>query len=114
MNQNKGMIMLQGKRSYTHFALKLFKAIAQDEPQQNIFVSPLSIAFALAVLYNGATGETRDAIANLLELSGLSLATVNSANAALLKHVHHLDPQITLTLTNRVEVGGNMAITPTF
>lgn len=43
------------------FGFKLFKGIVQDQPDSNIFISPLSVSMALGMTYNGANGSTREA-----------------------------------------------------
>ena len=56
------------------FALKLFREIeAQEAIDSNIFVSPLSVSMALGMTYNGAAGETQQAMAQTLEFQGLNL-----------------------------------------
>src|SRR5436305_327654 len=37
----------------TRFGLKLYKRLTQQDPGQNVFVSPASVSMALTVLYNG-------------------------------------------------------------
>uniref|UniRef100_A0A4W6FAM0 Serpin peptidase inhibitor, clade B (ovalbumin), member 1 n=1 Tax=Lates calcarifer TaxID=8187 RepID=A0A4W6FAM0_LATCA len=44
--------------SNTNFALELFRTLSQANPSGNIFVSPLSISSALAMVYLGARGDT--------------------------------------------------------
>uniref|UniRef100_A0A668SV97 Serpin domain-containing protein n=1 Tax=Oreochromis aureus TaxID=47969 RepID=A0A668SV97_OREAU len=44
--------------SNTVFALELFRTLSQTNPAGNIFVSPLSISSALAMVYLGAKGDT--------------------------------------------------------
>jgi serpin B len=68
----------------TRFSFKLFAELAQRDFGRNMFVSPLSIGMALAMLYNGASGETRQAIATVLALHNLDLTDVNNAYALLL------------------------------
>ena len=59
------------------FAFKLFREInTQDETGDNVFISPLSVAMALGMAYNGAAGTTRDAMQETLELQGLSLQEI--------------------------------------
>ena len=70
----------------TKLGLKLFSAILQDTPNENIFISPSSVAIALAMTYNGATGTTKQAMARALELEGLALAEINAGNAELNPH----------------------------
>ena len=67
----------------TRFGFKLFSEIAKQDAGKNVFISPFSVAAALAMTYNGASGETRQAMAETLELNGMSLDEVNQANAAL-------------------------------
>lgn len=51
-----GMAAISG--SNTAFALELLRTLSQGNPSGNIFVSPLSISSALAMVYLGAKGET--------------------------------------------------------
>lgn len=44
--------------SNTAFALELLRTLSQADPTGNIFVSPLSISSALAMVYLGAKGNT--------------------------------------------------------
>src|SRR5579871_3364144 len=45
-----------------NFGLKLVANLAANRPHENMFVSPLSIFAALAMLENGADGKTRTAM----------------------------------------------------
>ena len=44
------------------FGFKLFSEIQKSQSNENVFVSPISIAIALSMTYNGAGGETQEAI----------------------------------------------------
>ena len=44
--------------SNTVFALELFRTLSHANPSGNMFVSPLSISSALAMVYLGARGDT--------------------------------------------------------
>ncbi|KAL3976833.1 small subunit ribosomal protein S25e [Sarotherodon galilaeus] len=55
--------------SNTAFALELFRTLSQTNPAGNIFVSPLSISSALAMVYLGAKGDTAAQIAQALSFS---------------------------------------------
>ena len=52
--------------SDNRFGFKLFKEIVKEEKDQNVFVSPLSVAMALGMTYNGASGETQEAMQQTL------------------------------------------------
>ncbi|XP_065326983.1 leukocyte elastase inhibitor-like [Pelmatolapia mariae] len=51
------------------FALELFRTLNQTNPAGNIFVSPLSIISALAMVYLGAKGDTAAQMAQALSFS---------------------------------------------
>jgi serpin B len=63
----------------TKFAFKLFSQTLQEDNEQNVFISPTSVAIALTLLYNGAAGETQQQMAEVLGLQGLQLAEINDA-----------------------------------
>uniref|UniRef100_A0A3B3ZQ25 Serpin domain-containing protein n=1 Tax=Periophthalmus magnuspinnatus TaxID=409849 RepID=A0A3B3ZQ25_9GOBI len=52
--------------SNTAFALELLRTLSQAKPNENIFVSPLSISSALAMVYLGAKGDTAAQMAQAL------------------------------------------------
>ncbi|MCV3213483.1 serpin family protein [Plectonema radiosum NIES-515] len=84
----------------TKFGLKLFSEIWKKDSKDNIFISPSSVAIALAMTYNGASGSTQQAMAKALELQGISLEDINSSNAALKTLLENTDPKVQLTITN--------------
>lgn len=51
-------VMASISASNTAFALELLRTLSQVNPSGNIFVSPLSISSALAMVYLGAKGDT--------------------------------------------------------
>ncbi|XP_029906217.1 leukocyte elastase inhibitor isoform X2 [Myripristis murdjan] len=55
--------------SNTVFALELFRALSQANPAGNVFISPLSISSALAMVYLGAKGDTATQMAKALSFS---------------------------------------------
>ena len=53
------------------FAFKLYEQVLKQRSGQNVFISPMSVMLALAMTYNGAEGQTRQAMAKALELEGM-------------------------------------------
>lgn len=51
--------------SNTDFALELFRTLSQENAAGNLFVSPLSISAALAMVYLGARGDTASQMAKV-------------------------------------------------
>ncbi|MGQ9815576.1 MAG: serpin family protein [Candidatus Roseilinea sp.] len=82
------------------FGLKLFANLRDADAAGNVFISPVSVAIALAMTYNGAAGETQQAMARALELNSLSLDEVNQSYAALLQTLATADPKVTLSIAN--------------
>ena len=98
----------------TRFGFKLFGALLQEHAGANVFISPSSIAFALAMTYNGAQGETQQAMAKALELDGLTPDQVNAANAALRANLQNPDPEVALTVANSLWARKGVAFKPAF
>jgi len=49
------------------FGLEFFKEVLTGETSPNIMVSPLSVALALGMTYNGASGTTKEAMKETFE-----------------------------------------------
>lgn len=82
------------------FGFNLFSQLVRQDRDKNVFFSPLSVAFALAMTYNGAAGETKQAMERVLNLNGMNHAELNDASAALMKALKSTDPQIQLAIAN--------------
>jgi len=85
------------------FAFSLFREIARQEPaEENLFISPVSVAMALGMTVNGAAGTTRDSMLRALELSGLSMAEVNAGYRGVIDLLRGLDSGVEFTLANSI------------
>jgi len=84
------------------FGLKLFKEIIREESDSNVFISPLSVAMALGMTYNGAAGETQKAMQRTLELEGFTLEEVNQCYQHLIESLTQLDPKVQFDLANSI------------
>ena len=71
--------------------------LVEDE---NIFISPTSIAAALSMTYNGARRETREAMAQVLGVQGVDLKRLNENNQALLYLLQEADPSVKMHIAN--------------
>jgi len=98
-----------------NFALTLFREIdAHETAHTNIFVSPLSISMALGMTYNGAAGETQQAMAQTLGFQGLNLDDVNQGYRDLIDLLFDLDPQIEWQLANSIWYRQGFFVEPSF
>ncbi|MBM3934477.1 MAG: serpin family protein [SAR202 cluster bacterium] len=84
----------------TGFGAELFGELHDSAPGENVFISPLSVSVALAMLYNGASGETRQAMTETLGYEGMSPERINDANLALLQSLCALNPELALNIAN--------------
>ena len=90
--------------AYECFSFQLLSQLVKQDPDTNVFVSPFSVAIALVMTYNGAQGNTEQAIAKALGLEGLSLQEINAANQRLLSIGDNLNSQIQIAFANSLWV----------
>jgi len=53
------------------FGFNLLKELSSTEPDDNVFISPVSVHLALEMTYMGAEGETEKEMKNLLKIAGI-------------------------------------------
>lgn len=95
-----------GENDYQHIVssnnqlgFELLAKAPRDE-DGNIFVSPTSLFIALAMIYNGADGETKKEMEKVLHLQGLNPDDLNKANASLMTKLNEKTDQIQLSIAN--------------
>jgi len=86
------------------FGFRLLHAVQKATPRGNVILSPVSAALDLAMVLNGADGQTRDEMLRALSLDGLDLAAVNAANADLIKLIRTPVKSITLSVADSLWV----------
>jgi serine protease inhibitor len=96
------------------FAFKLFQEINEQEGDKNIFISPLSVAMALGMTYNGAAGTTQQAMQEVLELQGMNLQEVNESYRSLIDLLQDLDPSVEFVLANSIWYRNTMTFAQEF
>ncbi|MBE8990708.1 serpin family protein [Nostoc sp. LEGE 12450] len=102
--------------SSNKFGFKLFsEVLKEDRGENNIFISPSSVAIALAMTYNGASGSTQQAMAKTLELQGMNLPEINSSYAAALKQLlENPDAKVQLSIANSLWANQDVSFAPDF
>ena len=89
--------------AYTGFGFDLFRRLRDDEPGDNVFVSPTSAALALAMIYNGAVGPTADEMALAMGLRHIDHQTINETNRLWIDVLRRTgDPLVELGIANSV------------
>ena len=93
------------------FAFRLLNALPSDK---SIMVSPISVVYSLGMLNNGAAGETRKQINEVLGFGGDDANEVNAFCKKLLEEALTLDKQTKLTMANNIYVNRQYELLPGF
>jgi len=96
------------------FGFRLLLQLAKQRPNKNVFISPFSVAIALAMTYNGAENTTKQAMAATLGLTGLNLQEINATNRILISMQKQFGPEIQLSIANSIWVREGIALAPEF
>jgi serpin B len=88
------------------FGLALFQDLLSEslsqQPNANVSIAPVGIAMALQLAYNGAAGDTQQAMSQSLRLGRMTSSQLNSDNAALQASLLDRDPQVQITVANSI------------
>lgn len=101
-------------QSQNQFGLKLFREINNTTPDNNVFISPLSVSMALGMTLNGAVGETRTAMEQALELKGLTVEQINASYQSLIELLSDLDPKVKFEIANSIWYRLGFEVLPDF
>jgi serpin B len=96
------------------FAFKLLKQLAAGQPGASVFVSPYSAATALQMVANGAGGQTKTELQQVLETSGISMPELNAASKAAADLLNSKDINVILTTANALWYRQSAQIKPDF
>ncbi len=97
------------------FAFELFRTATTDlKHNENALLSPLSVGMALAMTNNGAVGETREAIENVLKFGNLTTEEINTYYQKLMTDLPALDPKTTLEIANSIWHRHDFQVLPSF
>jgi serine protease inhibitor len=87
-------------RADNNFGLDIFSYLTVARPDENVFISPLSIALALQMTAHGAAGATWDAMAGALGVAGIGRDEVPTGNLALRQQLLAADKKVRLDIAN--------------
>lgn len=86
--------------SSNDFAFRSFAELSKADAGENIFISPLSISMALTMTYNGADGETKQAIGQTLGFEAASDEDINKSYKDLVALLQGIDKKVIFTSAN--------------
>ncbi|MGH2388250.1 MAG: serpin family protein [Chloroflexota bacterium] len=96
------------------FAFRLRNAVSGTGAPTNLLLSPLSVSIALAMVFNGAHGATRRAMAAAMNLGTMTTADLNKANAALLAGLPTRDDKVDLEIADSLWQRQDLTLLPSF
>jgi len=86
------------------FGFRLYQQLSQRDAGKNILISPLSISAGLAMVYNGANGQTKSEMAKALGWQALELPQLNGGYQTLLTSLQHTDKRSSLEMADALMV----------
>ena len=86
----------------TRFAFDILQELVSEDRGQNVFISPLSILLALAMTYNGASGDTKVAMAETLQFSEFELEELNRGFRDLTTGMMNADETVQISIANSI------------
>ena len=84
------------------FAWDIMKALSEEDAEENVFISPISISTALSMTYQGAGEETKEEMAEVLGYMGMEDEVLRDSYEEFLKYLVALDPDIDLNIANSI------------
>lgn len=97
------------------FTFELFSAATGGlRANQNALLSPLSVGMALAMTNNGAAGETRAVIEQVIKTDSIDTGVINDYYRKLMTDLPALDPKTTLDIANSIWYKQEFEVLPSF
>ncbi|MDQ2086592.1 serpin family protein [Herbivorax sp. ANBcel31] len=88
--------------SNSDFAFDIFKKLNEDDSEENVFISPLSISTALSMTMQGAGSTTLEGMKEALKYDGKDIKDINETYKNLLLYLNHVDKKIDLDINNSI------------
>lgn len=84
------------------FAFELLRKTIENNDDENVFLSPMSVSIALGMALNGAENETETQIASVLQLRDMTYAEINEYYKIMQSNLPGVDPKVKLSIANAV------------
>ncbi len=95
----------------TRFAFKLFHELTQADSASNVFFSPASIMLCMTLVHELASGETRNSMANVLEIAELDHVELELQIASI-KSAFSVSAEVETFLANALFLADHVQIAP--
>jgi serpin B len=98
----------------TAFGFAMMKQVLRERSDANVFISPYSISAALQMLWQGAGGQTKKEMDQVLALSGLKIEAAGAAYNGLDKSIKAAGSNVVLNIANSIWYAPNIVLKPQF
>ncbi len=102
LNTSETKIAESDKDFSLEFFSRAYEQNAKGAKKENIMISPFSLSTALAMVWNGANGETRTAIQNTLGLENYTSDELNGYYKKMKDALLSTDPSVRLAIANSI------------
>jgi len=82
------------------FTFNIFQELEKKYSEENIFFSPMSMTVALAMALNGAEGDTKDEIKEVIDYGSYSDLEINESYKKISDYIQNLDENVQLSIAN--------------
>jgi serpin B len=101
--------------SDNQFGFSLFDSLIENsDAGSNLMISPLSISSALSMVLNGANGDTRTEMEQVLSSSGFTTGDINTAYQKLIPALRNCDTSVDLDIANSIWIRKNFDVLDKF
>jgi serpin B len=84
------------------FSFKMFREVSALSEKPNTFFSPLSLNMALGMLYNGASGDTRTEMAEVMGMADFTETEINEYFQLMSQALLKIDPLTDISIANSI------------
>ncbi|HEX37389.1 MAG TPA: serpin family protein [Candidatus Cloacimonetes bacterium] len=113
-DERAGLVQNELIEANIMFALDVFKKTIEHEPNNNISISPISLAIALSMTYNGAQEETAEQMAQTLHYQDICIDVLNKQYSHLIQSLQTADTAIQLNLANSIWIRNSFPVLTDF
>ncbi|MGZ4973792.1 MAG: serpin family protein, partial [Limisphaerales bacterium] len=101
-------------QSHNEFAFDLFARLMKTHTNENVFISPTSAALALAMVGEGAKGQTHRELVDVLHAGNFGSNVFSYANKELIETLVQSGPAVQLEIANSIWASRDTLIKPDF
>jgi len=100
--------------SNKEFSWDIFKKLNEEDSDEDIFISPLSISSMLTMALNGAESTTKEALMKGLRYDGIAIEELNEGYAYLVDRTTNIDEKVDIEIANSIWIRNGFNVKQNF